>query len=164
MRLLAPIVLLVAFARPVRAEPQTTVMVEPLMLVIGMVDSTIEVEPTHHVGLAAIAGYGKPMLGASLYDIGAQGNYYLQRNFAGFHLGGELRMLWGDFSLPFVTDSSSMSTSRERIVGAYAGYKWIASYGLSAVLQLGVGHIDVRGPDPMSKVIPVANLNAGWSF
>lgn len=150
------------FTRPAHAERRTTVMVEPLYLVIGMVDSTIEYEPTPRVGVAAIAGYGRPMLGASLYDLGAQGNVYLQHDFTGLHLGGELRYLWGDFSVPFV--DTPMSDSRERLVGVYAGYKWIASYGLTAVLQLGVGHMAVRGADPMSKMIPIANLNVGWSF
>lgn len=153
------IVLAAVKASPASAEPSTSLTIEPLYLVLPMISLTGEHELAPHVGLAIIAGYGHPIFG-SLYELGGHANYYVQRRFTGWHLGAELDYMWGDTALePFV--GSSQSTGAERVVGAYGGYKWCASYGLTAIIEFGIGHYDA--PD-LSKLGPVANFTVGWSW
>src|SRR5690242_8684878 len=105
------------FASPaVHAEPVATVSIEPLFLVATMVDSTIEVKPTDHLGIAALAGYGLPVTGATLWDLGGEANVYLQRSFSGLHVGAELRYMGGSMSL---LGTHEMSDGTDRILGAY---------------------------------------------
>jgi hypothetical protein len=171
---LATILLALGLTRIAFAEPTAaTITLQPVMLVMPMVDATIEVQPAAHVGVAARAGYGHvgiPFLaGASFYELGGAANYYVNRSFSGWHAGAEAFWLWGDTS-GYLFDQQSQAqqgmSSPERIVGAYGGYKWVGWHGLTGVLQLGVGHLDQKtSPDgPIAKVIPVANMNAGWSF
>jgi hypothetical protein len=150
-------------AQPAHAERRTSVTVEPIFLVIGMIDATIEYQPTAHVGIAAIAGYGRPMLASSMYNLGGEGNVYLVKHFSGVHLGTEIEYMGGGTSIPFTAIHSSAT---ERILGVYAGYKWVEKYGITAVAQLGVGHLDMHSTSdpPMSKTIPIATLTAGYSF
>jgi hypothetical protein len=157
-----------AFAEP--ATPNVTVGVQPVMLVLPMVDASIEYSPTKHIGIAARVGYGRlfaTLLSASFYDLGGEANVYLTRDFSGWHVGSELFWAWGDTS-SFLLDTAkdNMSTSAERIVGVYGGYKWIGWKGMTATVQFGVGRLDQKqSPDgPISQVIPVANAFAGWSF
>ncbi len=145
---------------PAAAEPSTSITAEPLFLVLPMVSITAEQEVVSHVGIAAIGGYGHPLV-ASMYQLGGELNYYVQRPFTGLHVGAELQYLWGASSLEPLAGSSKSSSGVVRVAGAYGGYKWCASYGLTAVLELGVGHYDA--PD-VSEWNPVANLTAGWSW
>lgn len=147
-------------------------MVEPLYLVMPMVDATVEVEVTPHIGIAAIAGYGRVLFSTSLYDLGGQANIYLQRSFQGWHLGSELRTLWGSSNNPLLTyddkDGDHMASfGGDRIAGVYGGYKWLRHSGLTAVVQLGVGRYHLSGTSqdpPSSRILPVANLVAGYSW
>jgi len=152
-----------SFVHTAHAEPRTSVTIEPLFLVIGMVDATVEYQPTANIGIAGIAGYGRPMLAASMYHLGGEGNVYLTKRFSGLHLGTEIEYMGGGTSVPF-TDVHSSAT--ERILGVYAGYKWIEKHGFTAVVQMGAGHLDMHSTSdpPMSKTIPMGNLTAGWSF
>jgi hypothetical protein len=150
------------------AERHTSITLEPIFLVIPMIDASLEIQPTPHVGIALDAGYGHMMLpiGNSLWDIGGQGNIYLTRPFDGPHLGVELRWMGGGASIPFAKGPDSMSDVRERIAGIYAGYKWVGWKGLTAIVQFGIGHLDEHSTSdpPQSKLIPVGNLTAGYSF
>ena len=55
-------------------------------------------------------------------------------------------------------------------LGPFIGYKWIASSRLTIDLQAGVGFLPIKAEDSagnmesVSGVIPIANLNFGWSF
>ena len=107
------------------------------------------------------------VLDASFKELGGQANVYVTRAFHGLHGGVELRYLWGGANgTGFPGGPDLMSSATERIVGVYAGWKWIGWRNLTAILQAGVGRIDVHSDSepPMSKVIPVANLTVGYSF
>lgn len=164
-----------ASAAPAPSEGRVTVSLQPVLLVMPMIDATVEMQAVPHLGLSARAGYGHTgipfIAGASFYELGGAANYYVTRAFSGWHVGAELFWMWGDTSgwlFDQQSSSAQMSTdsSAERIAGAYGGYKWIGWHGATALVQLGVGHLDQkRSPDgPISKLIPVANANVGWSF
>ena len=151
------------------AERRTSVMVEPIFLVLPMVDATVEYEVTPHIGIAAIAGYGRILLSTSLYDLGGQANIYVKNDFRGWHLGSELRAMWGTSSSPLFSygKKDNMSTyAEERIMAVYGGYKWLRPSGFTAVVQLGVGRMNMTSASepPSSRLIPVANLTAGYSW
>jgi hypothetical protein len=169
------ILALVCFAVPAAAEPTLTVSLEPVMLVMPMVDSTIEYSPVPHLGLAVRAGYGHigiPFVaGANIYELGGQANWYINQSFKGWHVGTEATWLWGGLSGYLFDNQQQMMPSQqqaspERVLGAYGGYKFVWWRGMSAVVQVGVGKLDMKSsPDgPIHQVIPVANANLGWSF
>jgi hypothetical protein len=172
LRLASTLAVLALATTAVHAEPNTTVAVQPMMLVLPMVDATIEYQPTPRLGLVLRPGYGHALMlpgvaSVSFYEIGGAANVYLTRDFKGWHAGSELFWLWGQPSGYLFDHSSQMMTaSAERVAGVYGGYKWIGWKGLTAVVQFGVGRLDQKqSPDgPISKVIPVGNLDVGWSF
>ena len=73
-----------------RSQPHVSVTLEPLYLVITTLDVTTEVRVAPHFGLAAITGYGRPLFGASLWNLGGQANAYLMREFTSLHVRAEL--------------------------------------------------------------------------
>ncbi len=155
--------------RPAHAEPRrvrdTSITIEPIYLVLPMLDVTVEHRLGPHVALSGTAGYGRLVFGlATLWELAGASNFYLRRRATGAHLGFELRYLGGGMSK--LLDPNQTSNARERVAGAYVGYKWVASYGLTAVLQMGVGRMDITGSSEgdSSQIIPVANFTAGWSI
>ncbi|HEX7704385.1 MAG TPA: hypothetical protein VF403_26775 [Kofleriaceae bacterium] len=168
-RLAISLTCLLALAASAHAEPDSpphvSLTIEPLYLIVTMVDATAEVRVAPRVGAAVIAGYGRPLLGAALWNLGGEVNAYVMRDFSGLHVGAELQYMGGSFGIPFVTET--MPTNPLRIYGGYVGYKCVTRRGFTSVLQAGVGHISGGGTStdaPMSKVIPIANFTAGWSF
>jgi hypothetical protein len=148
----------------------TSLTIEPILLVLPMIDATLEYSPTPHLGLAVTAGYAKVLFVSTLYDLGARANIYVRDDFKGPHLGVQLRELWGDsdFTLLGAKGDNAMTSSTEKIVGVYAGYKWIRRWGLTAVVQLGIGRMttaSTNADEPRtSEVIPVGNLEVGKSW
>ncbi|MFT3696312.1 MAG: hypothetical protein QM831_24440 [Kofleriaceae bacterium] len=161
-----------AHAEETQQDPHlVTVAVEPMYLAIGFVEANVEVQPTAHLGLQAIGGYGGWWWG-HMAEVGAAANVYVDREARGLHFGTEVRWMWGSVSIPFVSDQQqammSGDTGTDRIIGIYAGWKWVGWRGLTAVLQLGVGKMDHSGPPtqdvPAHQVIPAGNLVAGYTF
>lgn len=170
LRLLA-LVTLLGFAAPAFADPETgaahtTIAIQPIMLVAAFVDASVEHQVAPHVGVVAIGGLGFPITGATLYELGAQGNVYLFHAFRGVHLGTEVKYLWGSSHFGLLGGPQASSFVTERVLGAYVGYKWIAAHQITAELQVGVGRLELSGTTTtaMTEIIPVANLAAGWSF
>ena len=156
---------------PAPHERTTTIAIDPLFLIIPMLDATVEVQPTKRIGIAGTAGIGHMFLpiGNMMYTLGGQANVYLQRDFSGPHLGVELQYIWGSsggstfYGLgPTVMESSVT----ERIAGIYAGWKWMSRRGFTAVLQYGIGRMNMRSTSdpPSSKIVPIGNGTIGWSF
>jgi hypothetical protein len=162
---------LVLLATTAHASPQsdrvTTVSVEPVFLIAGIVEANVEIQPTEHLGLQALAGYGG-FIGGHIAELGGEANVYVRRQAAGPHFGVELKYLWGSASVPFVADSMTDDTS-ERELGVYAGWKWIGWHDITTVVQLGVAKLDLSGGSPNDgvarhQVVPAANLVVGYSF
>lgn len=154
----------IAYAEPA-SPPAVSVTIEPLYLILTMVDATVEVRVAPRVGAAVIAGYGRPLLGAAMWNLGGEVNAYIMRDFSGLHVGAEYQRWGGSFGIPFIVDN--MPIDPLRIWGGYAGYKCVTRRGFTSVLQVGVGHMSggrTSSDPPMSKVIPIANFTAGWSF
>ncbi len=172
LRLVPVLAVLALGSTAVHAEPNTTVTVQPMMLVLPMIDANIEYSPTPRLGLVVRPGYGHfgipGLASSSLYEHGGAANVYLTRGFSGWHAGTEAFWLWGDNS-GYLFDSSSQqmtTTSPERVMGVYGGYKWIGWKNLTAVVQLGIGRLDIdkTSDGPVHQVIPVGNVEVGYSF
>lgn len=163
MRALLVLALLCRLAHAEEADPSATISVEPMFLIIGMVEANVELKVAPHVGFQGIAGYGSIMF-TGIKDLGGEVNVYQRAQLSGFHGGAMVKYLWGSSSLPFV-DNMNSGDVVEREVGLYVGWKWIGWRGLTAVLQAGVGKLDLTGGDePVHKLVPLANLTAGYSF
>ena len=71
-------------------------------------------------------------------------------------------------------DSSSVSATAQGLaIGPYVGYKFIADVGFTFNAQLGVQYVTARGEAASdtesasasdSNIVPLLNLNIGWSF
>jgi hypothetical protein len=157
-------------AGPAFAERRVSIMVDPIFLVVPMVDATVEVEPTPHLGLSATAGYGRVavLIPNAMYNLQLESNVYLFRPFQGWHLGTELAY-WGGSSggALFPGGPKTMdSTSSIYIAGIMGGYKWMTRGGFTAVIQYGVGrmHETSTSGGRKTELAPLANLNFGWSL
>jgi hypothetical protein len=122
-------------------------------------------------------------------EAGGQVRWYALGDFDhGLHLGAELMFIDLSFliheldktPLPEPIDSGISATA----IGPFVGYKVAAGFGLTAELQLGLQYygIEARAGVPLSTihdsldgltaelaastslVLPLANLNLGWSF
>ena len=154
-------------AQPSAFDPAATVSVEPIYLLAGIVEANLEIKVAPHVGLQVIGGYGG-FVGATVKELGAEANVYMRPQLAGLHFGVMGRRLWASTSFPFATMTDDAADT-EREIGAYAGWKWIGWRHLTAVLQAGVGRIDLAPVTASSdikspEIIPVANFVAGYSF
>ncbi|MEO8550420.1 MAG: hypothetical protein ABI678_10615 [Kofleriaceae bacterium] len=164
--LLLMMVVSTAHASP-QPERVTTISVEPIFLIAGIAELNVEVQPTAHLGLQAIAGYGG-LIGGHISELGAEANVYIRREAAGPHFGVEVKYLWGSSSIPFVAQTMNADVT-ERELALYAGWKWIGWRNLTFVMQLGISKLDLWGGSPSDdlprhQVVPAANLVVGYSF
>jgi len=136
----------------------------PIHLLLPLVEVAGEFALGERAGLAAIFGVGK-VQSFSAFEIGSSFRYYVIGDFDhGMQLGAE--------ALYVLVDGSSGGTSAVGAglaVGPFIGYKIIASVGFTFDAQLGFQYIAVRAESgsasaETSDVIPLLNLNIGWSF
>jgi hypothetical protein len=155
------------------APHELAVMISPFHLLLPMVVATAEFRMNDDVGMAGVVGAGS-VLGFTTFELGAQGNYYLIGGFDhGMQVGAELLY---SYSSGDIGDSSSISFSGTGLAfGPYLGYKVAAGFGLTFNLQAGLGVILARGSAEEKSsgrsgsgtgggVVPLLNLNLGWSF
>src|SRR5690606_12272471 len=103
------------------------------------------------------------------YEGGGQFNYYVLGGFDhGMQLGIEAMYLHVDGDVGAFTGAASGLTA-----GPYVGYKRATSFGFTINAQVGAQVVlasasaSGQGQTTMtseSKVLPLVNLNAGWSF
>lgn len=149
-----------------RFDPTATVSIEPVFLVAGIVEANLEVKVAPHVGLQVLGGYGGFLTG-TISELGTEVNVYARREVSGFHAGAMAKLVKGSSSLVVrALEMDQAEDVKERELGVYAGWKWIGWHHLTAVLQGGVGRLDLTGgvDGPQHQVIPVANFTAGYSF
>jgi hypothetical protein len=146
----------------------TRLTIEPLYLVIGMVDLTLEQQVLPHVTVAATAGYGKMLFGqATIWDLAVQGNVYLRANATGWHAGAQVRYMGAELADWLKTDEDKMmGDGHQRIVGGYVGYTWVSDRGFTIMTQLGAGQMHMTNTTEGTKnqIIPLANFSLGWSM
>ncbi len=154
----------------------------PLHLFMPIFELTVEAKISPHFGAALIGGYGSVTLedeidGSEItltsYEIGGQVVGYPIHDFDSLQLG--IEGLWVHVDLPETqTDTATISgTGAGFAVGPFVGYKLITSPGFTFFGQLGAQYIAVTAEaradgessrDRESRIIPLLNLNAGWSF
>lgn len=162
-------------------EPDRAVSLtmSPIHLVMPIVEVTGEFKLADHIGLAAIVGGGTVKIeesrgnetAVSAYEGGAQFSVYPLQTFESLHLGVEALYLYIDAS----DLSGDVSASGQGLaVGPFVGYKLMTSGGFTFVAQLGAQYVTARAEAhddagssesaEDSAVIPLLNLNIGWSF
>ncbi|HEU0029813.1 MAG TPA: hypothetical protein VFQ53_04205 [Kofleriaceae bacterium] len=146
-----------------------SVTASPLHLVLPVVELAVEVKPMPKVGVQVIGGAGRvtdrdTMISATATEIGGQLNYYVMRDFSGLHVGAEVLYLHlSDVDIDVTASGAGLAA------GPFVGYKVLTGAGFTFVAQLGAefGLIRAKSSSAMAedkKVIPLLNLNLGWSF
>ena len=141
----------------------------PLHLILPVVELTGEFKPMPHFGVSVIAGVGSvtdsmTKVSGRALEGGGQINWYPLRDFAGLDFGVEALYL----SIDNVNLDSS-ATAAGLAIGPFIGYKAMFPFGLTLVAQLGVEFVAAKAQSSSAMadqkdVIPLLNLNAGWSF
>ncbi|HUS29388.1 MAG TPA: hypothetical protein VMZ53_12805 [Kofleriaceae bacterium] len=157
-----------------RAEKtqKVTALWSPIHLVLPVVEVEGEFNAAPHIGAGLILGAGRvssedDTVTATVFEVGAQFNYYFLRPFHGLHAGAEANYVHaGDVA----QDSSLTATGLE--LGPYVGYKVLTDIGFTFVAQVGVAFLTLQAenssgtvmPTKPKDVFPLINLNIGWSF
>lgn len=151
--------------KPLRAS----ITFSPIHLVLPVGELAVEVAVAPKIGVAVIGGVGTvtPALSDEsvfVYEVGISPRYYVLGNFRqGLQLG--LEAMYAHAS----ADTQVMTTvaAEGLAIGAYAGYKWVASMGLTLEAQLGGSYFALRGDgvdEEDSRFAVLLNLQVGWSF
>lgn len=157
----------------------------PIHLIFPIVEISAEFAITPKIGVAGFAGFGTVPLTRKLangttetverlkaWEVGARFNYYVIGTFDhGMQLGAEVQYLKVARS---EANSTQIAASAAGFgIGPYVGYKLITSVGFTFEGNLGVQYIAARGQATdgtnsatasEKRVIPLLNLNVGWSF
>jgi hypothetical protein len=188
MRFLVPCLALLLVPSTAAAAEETekptrfaSVTFSPIHLVFPIVEVTAEFAITPKIGVAGILGAGTVKLENSrgetverlrAWELGAHFNYYVIGTFDhGMQLGVEA--LYLKVSRPEGSSDQLSVSGAGLALGPYAGYKIIAGPGFTFEANLGVQYVAVRAEASNStttatasekRVIPLLNLNVGWSF
>lgn len=160
-------------ASPAAPEARFTVSLSPVHLALPVGELMAEYNVNGKLGVAGILGAGSVTVEDSLgsevkgtvFEVGAQGNYYLWGSFRkGLHVGAEALYLYADMESNGVTAKGAGLS-----VSGYLGYKHTFSFGLALILQLGYGYTVVAAEtegdsSSDSKGLFLLNLNVGWTF
>lgn len=162
----------------------------PFSLILPLVDVSFEGRAARGLGLAALAGYGSvkvdpadvpeargtgvESIRVSILKLGAQAVYYPLDAFDSLQLGVQ-----GQWIHAFVREetlrryNTSSATGSGIGGGPFVGYKHIFDFGLTLVAQAGIQAVSISANASDSSgtaskkdtsVLPILNLNAGWSF
>ncbi len=167
-------------SQPIQSTPHRfSLTVSPLHLVLPIVELTGEYAIMNDLSAALILGGGKITSEASglvaeetytAYEVGAQGRYYLLGDFEhGMQVGAEALYLYLDRD----GESSITVSGAGLALGPFIGYKIATHIGFTFDAQLGFQYMVARaeatdgtntakGED--SDILPLLNLNVGWSF
>lgn len=159
-------------AQDVDVQHQVSITISPIHLSMPMVELTGEYRLTDKMGVALILGAGSiKSLGRSYtaLEAGAQYRYYVLGSFIhGLQLGAEILYL----SLSGA-DAGIDAKGAGLAVGPFVGYKIATNIGFTFEVQGGAQYMaagasatdgtnSASGKD--SDIIPLLNLNVGWSF
>lgn len=117
--------------------------------------------------MALVGGAGGFTDDLTVWEAGAQLRWYALGSFRhGLQLGAELLYVHASGDLLLSDDEATASGAA---LGPFVGYKYAANFGLTVDVQAGAQYLAVAGDDEMdedadSGVIPLLNLNVGWSF
>ncbi len=155
-----------------------SVTVSPLLLILPVFEVTAEYAVMPDLGVAGILGIGQVSVESSLgddsqftvFEIGGSVRYYAIGSFRhGMQLGLEALYLQVSGSM-----DNAIGVGKGLSVGPFIGYKYIASFGLTVDLQGGVGYTLLgaeasndqgdSASNSDSQLLPILNINLGWSF
>lgn len=170
MRKPAQVALCLAFAGHESAagpldDRVVTLTVSPFHAPLPALELTGEVRIGGRFSGALIAGIGR-FLDArghahSGREIGAQAIYYREPTFRELHLGVEVTYVKS-------SDTTSLTTftGTALVVGAFVGWKYIHRWGVTLVAQggLAMGVVEEYSRETDTRMLPIVNINAGWSF
>jgi hypothetical protein len=172
-------------AKPTEARERNhdvSITFSPIHLLLPVVEVTGEYALDDKFGLALIGGFGSipittttigPFGSSSstehvgVWELGGHANYYVVGTFDhGMQLGAEV--LWvGASAGGNSTHGAVLATGLA--VGPYVGYKIVTRIGFTFEGNLGVEYMAAHASSSTSTadqktVIPLLNLNVGWSF
>jgi len=140
----------------------------PLHLFLPVVEVTGEFRLPLDFSLAAILGFGSSE-GINVWEAGAQARYYLIGSFEhGMPLGVEALYVGGSTAEAGVTANGNGIA-----VGPFVGYKIATDIGFTFDAGVGFQYFTVTAHASSSeasatvsdnRIIPLINLNVGWSF
>jgi hypothetical protein len=173
-----------ANAAPASPRRSVSLTFSPLHLLFPVAEVTGEFRLADHVGVAVIGGIGsvrsdKDLFTGerrrfSVYEFGGQVVAYPFSTFdKGFQVGAEI--LYVGVKSDDNYGSTRVTGAADGLaVGPFVGYKFVMREGLTLALQGGVEYLAARGEakssdgdraeDRASAILPLLNVNLGWSF
>lgn len=149
-------------------DKRVSITLSPIHLITSIVEVTGEGRIADKVGAAGIVGAGGSD-GIFALELGASGRYYAVGSFDhGMQVGAEALYVHAA-----VSSGGASGSGGGVALGPFLGYKIAARFGLTFEVQGGVQYMFVaatatNGVQTASatenKVIPLVNLNLGWSF
>lgn len=152
-------------AIPESIPRKITLTFSPFHALIPCAEIMGELRVTDQISAALILGIGKFLDSSAkthfAQEVGAQANYYIKPTFRALHVGVEIAYVHSSD-----TDGTTQLTGTSLAVGGLVGYKYIHRTGFTLAAQLGLAasFVEERAGDNVIKVLPILNLNAGWSF
>lgn len=174
-----------------RPEHDVSITFSPLHLFLPMVEVTGEYAISNKIGVAGIVGIGSVPVKTTTFssstngglattettthygawELGAHFNYYLVGNFDhGMQLGAEAMYLHVSSEGQNV---NTVAAASGLAIGPYIGYKIATHVGFTFEANGGVQYVAARASATNgtasssasgSSIIPLLNLNVGWSF
>lgn len=162
-------------------ESETTRMLSlsisaPHLIVGPVFELQVEFDASDKLSLAALGGWGQTVtetddtrVKLDVWNAGGQVRYFPKGNFdKNLHLG--LEAMYTDVQEGPGDDELGLFVHRRGIsVGPFVGGKYITDVGLTAEAQIGIAY-EGMVPETQSssgeggRIVPIANLNIGWSF
>jgi len=150
---------------PPPVERNVSLTVSPFHAPLPALELTAEGRISRHFSGALIAGIGR-FLDARGHphdsrELGAQVTYYRAPTFRELHVGIEATYVKAS-----ATASSTTFTGTAFALGAFVGWKYIHRWGVTLVAQGGfaMGWVEEHSLETDTRVLPIINLQAGWSF
>lgn len=133
-------------------DTRVAITLSPLHLILPVVELTGEFKVAERASVAVIGGAGRTS-GVSLWELGAQGRFFLLGDFAdNVHVGAEALYAGG---------ASSGLTAAGFSPGAFVGGKTTFDFGLVLDGQVGGAYYTSSGDGELDLLL---NLNLGWAF
>jgi len=153
----------------------------PLLLVVPLIELTVEYRVANKLGVSVTVGAGRRTIEDEVYgdakgtelEGGAQVRYYLIGDFdQGMQLGVQALEEYVKFDEPLPANVVAIAAGGFT-VGAFLGYKIATRVGFTFEAQLGARYLVIEPAtqgasgasfDGIDKWQPLLHLNIGWSF
>jgi hypothetical protein len=155
----------------------------PLHLLLPLFEVQAEIRVVPHFSIAPIFGYGKFKAAAvdrgtsidaefDAYELGAQLVGYPLREFSSLQLGAEFMYI--HLGTETINGQQVSAAAGGAAIGPLVGYKVLTKAGFTFFVQGGFEYVFAKASvsdngsnsatDEQSTVVPLLNLNLGWSF